>query len=72
MAPRCRAGVEQGVPTPAFSSSLAYFDGLGVSAAPRTCCRDLRDYFGAHTYRRLDKPGSFHTRWAQDGEEVSV
>jgi 6-phosphogluconate dehydrogenase len=32
----------------------------------------LRDYFGAHTYRRLDKPGVFHTRWSQDGAEVRV
>jgi 6-phosphogluconate dehydrogenase len=65
-------GVEQGVPTPAFSSSLAYFDGLRRERGPANLLQGLRDYFGAHTYRRLDKPGSFHTRWAQDGEEVSV
>ena len=64
--------VEQGVPTPAFSSSLAYFDGLRRARGPANLLQGLRDYFGAHTYRRLDKPGSFHTRWAQDGEEVSV
>jgi 6-phosphogluconate dehydrogenase len=65
-------GIEQGVPTPAFSSSLAYFDGLRRERGPANLLQGLRDYFGAHTYRRLDKPGSFHTRWAQDGEEVSV
>ncbi len=65
-------GVEQGVPTPAFSSSIAYFDGLRRDRGPANLLQGLRDYFGAHTYRRLDKPGSFHTRWAQDGEEVSV
>ena len=65
-------GVEQGVPTPAFSSSLAYFDGLRRARGPANLLQGLRDYFGAHTYRRLDKPGNFHTRWAQDGEEVSV
>jgi 6-phosphogluconate dehydrogenase len=64
--------VEEGVPTPAFSSSLAYFDGLRRERGPANLLQGLRDYFGAHTYRRLDKPGSFHTRWAQDGEEVTV
>ncbi len=64
--------IEAGVPTPAFSSSLAYFDGLRRARGPANLLQGLRDYFGAHTYRRLDKPGSFHTRWAQDGEEVSV
>jgi 6-phosphogluconate dehydrogenase len=64
--------VEQGVPVPAFASSLAYFDGLRRARGPANLLQGLRDYFGAHTYRRLDKPGSFHTRWGQDGEEVSV
>ncbi len=64
--------VGHGVPTPAFSSSLAYLDGLRRDRGPANLLQGLRDYFGAHTYRRLDKPGSFHTRWAQDGEEVSV
>ena len=39
---------------------------------PANLLQGLRDYFGAHTYRRLDKPGSFHTRWGQDGSEVAV
>jgi 6-phosphogluconate dehydrogenase len=64
--------VEHGVPAPAFASSLAYFDGLRRARGPANLLQGLRDYFGAHTYRRLDKPGSFHMRWGQDGEEVSV
>ena len=64
--------VEQGVPVPAFASSLAYFDGLRRARGPANLLQGLRDYFGAHTYRRLDKPGRFHTRWGQDGDEVAV
>jgi 6-phosphogluconate dehydrogenase len=64
--------VEQGVPAPAFASSLAYYDGLRRARGPANILQGLRDYFGAHTYRRLDKEGSFHTRWAQDGSEVKV
>jgi 6-phosphogluconate dehydrogenase len=67
-----RLGVESGVPTPAFSSSLAYYDGLRRARGPANLLQGLRDYFGAHTYRRLDKEGSFHTRWGQDGSEVKV
>ena len=64
--------VANGVPTPAFSSSLAYYDGLRRGRGPANLLQGLRDYFGAHTYRRLDRPGSFHTRWSQDGSEVKV
>jgi 6-phosphogluconate dehydrogenase len=64
--------VEQGVPVPAFASSLAYYDGLRRARGPANILQGLRDYFGAHTYRRLDKEGSFHTRWSQDGSEISV
>ena len=67
-----RSASSRACPTPAFSSSLAYFDGLRRARGPANLLQGLRDYFGAHTYRRLDKPGSFHTRWAQDGEEASV
>ena len=61
-----------GVATPAFSSSLAYFDGFRRARGPANLVQGLRDYFGAHTYRRLDKPGVSHTRWSQDGAEVRV
>jgi 6-phosphogluconate dehydrogenase len=64
--------VEVGVPTPAFASSLAYYDGFRRERGPANLLQGLRDFFGAHTYRRLDRPGSFHTRWSEDGEEVEV
>jgi 6-phosphogluconate dehydrogenase len=64
--------VESGVAVPAFASSLAYYDGLRRARGPANLLQGLRDYFGAHTYRRLDKEGSFHTRWGQDGAEVRV
>ena len=64
--------VAHGVAVPAFSSSLSYYDGLRRSRGPANLIQGLRDYFGAHTYRRLDAEGSFHTRWSQDGKEVAV
>jgi 6-phosphogluconate dehydrogenase len=62
--------VELGIPVPAFSSSLAYYDGYRRERGPANLIQGLRDYFGAHTYRRVDREGSFHTRWGQDGSEV--
>ncbi|HEX9624625.1 MAG TPA: NADP-dependent phosphogluconate dehydrogenase, partial [Streptosporangiaceae bacterium] len=59
-----------GVPTPAFSSSLAYYDGLRRDRLPAALIQGLRDNFGAHTYRRTDAEGTFHTLWAADGSEV--
>jgi len=67
-----RRTVASGVATPAFSSTLAYFDGFRRASGPANLLQGLRDYFGAHTYRRRDKPGVFHTRWNQDGSEVRV
>ncbi len=64
--------IEHGVPVPAFASSLCYYDGLRRAHGPANLIQGLRDYFGAHTYRRIDKPGSFHVRWSQDGAEVSA
>ncbi len=64
--------VELGVPTPAFASSLAYYDGYRRERGPANLLQGLRDFFGAHTYRRLDRPGTFHTRWSEDGQEVEV
>ncbi len=61
-----------GVATPAFSSTLAYYDGFRRARGPANLLQGLRDYFGAHTYRRLDAEGVFHTRWSQDGAEVRV
>jgi len=67
-----RTAVDLGLPTPAFSSALAYYDGYRRERTPANLVQGLRDYFGAHTYRRLDREGSFHTRWAQDGSEVEA
>ncbi len=58
-----------GIPSPAFSSCLAYYDGLRKERLPAALIQGLRDYFGAHTYRRVDKPGTFHTEWAGDQRE---
>jgi 6-phosphogluconate dehydrogenase len=66
------AAVQRGVPVPAFSSALAYYDGYRRERSPANLLQGLRDYFGAHTYKRLDREGSFHTRWAQDGREVEA
>jgi len=64
--------VELGVPTPAFASSLAYYDGIRRERGPANLLQGLRDFFGAHTYHRTDRFGTFHTRWAQDGAEVEI
>jgi 6-phosphogluconate dehydrogenase len=61
---------ERGVAVPAFSSTLAWYDGLRRERGPASLVQGLRDLFGSHTYRRVDRDGSFHTRWAQDGAEV--
>ncbi|TQM09769.1 6-phosphogluconate dehydrogenase [Pseudonocardia kunmingensis] len=61
---------EQGVAIPAFASSLSYYDGYRRERGPANLIQGLRDFFGAHTYRRTDTDGVFHTRWAQDGTEV--
>ena len=55
-----------GVPVPAFGSSLSYFDGLRRERLPAALIQALRDNFGAHTYQRVDRPGTFHTAWAGD------
>ena len=61
---------EQGVAIPAFASSLSYYDAYRRERGPANLIQGLRDFFGAHTYRRIVAEGSFHTRWAQDGTEV--
>ena len=65
--------VRAGVPVPTFSSSLAYFDALRRERLPAALIQALRDDFGAHTYERVDRKGTFHTQWAEPGRpEVSV
>ena len=62
------AAVEQGVAVPAFSASLAYFDSYRQARLPANLLQAQRDFFGAHTYERVDKPGVFHTEWMESGK----
>jgi 6-phosphogluconate dehydrogenase len=57
---------QQGIPAPGFASALAYYDGLRAERLPAALIQGQRDFFGAHTYRRVDREGSFHTLWATD------
>lgn len=61
-----------GIPAPAFSSSLAYYDGLRAERLPAALIQGQRDFFGAHTYRRIDKEGTFHTLWSGDRTEIEA
>jgi 6-phosphogluconate dehydrogenase len=61
-----------GVPTPGFGSALAYYDALRRDRLPAALLQGLRDLFGAHTYHRADRPGTFHTRWSEDRSEVEL
>jgi len=58
-----------GIPAPAFSSSLAYYDGVRADRLPAALIQAQRDFFGAHTYRRTDREGTFHTLWSGDRTE---
>lgn len=64
--------VTQGVPTPAFAATLAYYDSLRAERLPAALTQGQRDYFGAHTYRRTDRDGTFHTRWGGDRTEADA
>ncbi|MEV8457255.1 NADP-dependent phosphogluconate dehydrogenase [Streptomyces sp. NPDC052095] len=64
--------VRQGVPTPGFAAALSYYDGLRADRLPAALTQAQRDFFGAHTYRRTDRAGSFHTLWGGDRSEVAV
>ncbi len=61
--------VRLGIPVPGFSAALSYYDALRAERLPAALIQGLRDYFGAHTYRRTDRDGVFHTLWAQDRSE---
>ncbi|PJJ71438.1 6-phosphogluconate dehydrogenase [Diaminobutyricimonas aerilata] len=61
-----------GIPSPAFSSSLSYYDGLRADRLPAALVQGQRDFFGAHTYRRIDKEGTFHTLWSGDRTEIEA
>lgn len=61
-----------GIPTPAFSTALAFFDGYRLETLPANLIQAQRDYFGAHTYELLSNPGTFiHTNWTGRGGNVS-
>jgi len=60
-----RTAVELGIPVAATGASLAYFDAYRSARLPANLIQAQRDYFGAHTYRRIDKPGVFHTEWGR-------
>jgi 6-phosphogluconate dehydrogenase len=66
-------GVELGISTPVFSSALAYYDGYRTERLPANLLQAQRDYFGAHSYERLDKPRGefFHTDWTGRGGKTA-
>jgi 6-phosphogluconate dehydrogenase len=67
------AAIEMGIPTPAFSTALGFFDGYRTARLPANLLQAQRDFFGAHTYERIDKPRGefFHTNWTGRGGRVS-
>lgn len=70
---RIVAGAAQsGIPIPAFASSLAYYDGLRAPRLPAALVQGQRDFFGAHTYKRIDAEGTFHTLWSGDRSEIEA
>ena len=64
--------VGHGIPVPGFSAALASYDALRSARLPASLTQAQRDFFGAHTYRRTDREGSFHTLWGGDRSEVSA
>jgi 6-phosphogluconate dehydrogenase len=69
----CAAAMQNGVPAPAFTSALSYFDGYRCERLPANLLQAQRDYFGAHTYERVDKPRGefFHTNWTGRGGDTA-
>ncbi len=66
------AAATAGIPAPAFASSLAYYDGLRADRLPAALVQGQRDFFGAHTYKRVDRDGTFHTLWSGDRSEIEA
>ena len=69
----CAAAITQGIPLPAMSSALTYFDGLRTGRGGANLLQAQRDYFGAHTYERVDRPRGefFHTNWTGEGGDTA-
>ena len=61
-----------GIPAPAFAAALSYFDGLRSTRLPAALIQGQRDFFGAHSYQRIDKAGTFHTNWSGDRDEQQL
>ncbi|WP_241985855.1 MULTISPECIES: NADP-dependent phosphogluconate dehydrogenase [Cryobacterium] len=61
-----------GIPVPGFASALSYFDSLASERLPAALVQGQRDFFGAHTYKRVDLPGTFHTLWSGDRSEIAT
>ncbi|HEY9499835.1 MAG TPA: NADP-dependent phosphogluconate dehydrogenase [Terrimesophilobacter sp.] len=61
-----------GIPVPGFGSALSYFDSLASKRLPAALVQGQRDFFGSHTYQRVDGPGTFHTLWSGDRSEVEA
>jgi len=66
-----QTAVALGIPVPAMGSSLAYYDSYRAARLPANLTQAQRDFFGAHTYRRVDRDGVFHTNWAGDGKTTA-
>ncbi|MGW4881558.1 NADP-dependent phosphogluconate dehydrogenase [Streptomyces sp. NPDC004262] len=66
------AATREGVAVPGFSAALAYYDALRAERLPAALTQGQRDFFGAHTYRRVDREGAFHTLWGGDRSEVTA
>jgi 6-phosphogluconate dehydrogenase len=64
--------IDSGVPVPGFSAALAYYDTVRAQRLPAALVQGLRDFFGAHTYRRTDVEGSYHTEWSGDRSQTRV
>jgi 6-phosphogluconate dehydrogenase len=62
--------VTHGVAVPAFAASLSYFDSYRQARLPANLLQAQRDFFGAHTYERIDKPGVFHTEWMEGSDQA--
>lgn len=60
------AATQMGLPAPVFASSLSYYDSLRATRLPAALIQGQRDFFGAHTFKRTDKPGTFHIEWSGD------
>ena len=64
--------VQAGIPVPGFAAALSHYDQVRAPRLNAALTQGLRDYFGAHTYRRIDDEGAFHINWSTDGAEVTA